>query len=378
MANRAWFNARVAAARGPAAVAALMYMGRRLQRDGLTLDANAQLVCDTVNSLRTKTLWETSPELARTQFERVIDLFGEAPQSVERVEDRTIAGPAGDMTVRLYTPAASQSPLPIFVYYHGGGFVQGSLRSYDSTCRHLANATGAIVVEPDYCLAPEGRFPAAVEDCLAATKWAAAHAVEFGGDPDRLVVGGDSAGGNLTAVITQECRDGGGPKIAYQVLIYPMLDWSCGTKSFDLFGAAGLFLTQERITWYARHLFSEEFESEDVRASPGKVEDLSQERITWYARHLFSEEFESEDVRASPGKVEDLNLPPALVITAGFDPLRDEGRQYADRLKEASVNVEFVEYEGMVHGFAFMAGAFPQGAELLDRIGISTRTIVGD
>jgi acetyl esterase len=347
MANKAWFNARVAAARGPAAVAALMYMGRRLQRDGLTLDANAQLVCDTVNSLRTKTLWETSPQLARTQFERVIDLFGEAPQPVERVEDRTIAGPAGDTTVRLYTPAASQSPLPIFVYYHGGGFVQGSLRSYDSTCRHLANATGAIVVEPDYRLAPEGRFPAAVEDCLAATKWAAAHAVEFGGDPDRLVVGGDSAGGNLTAVITQECRDGGGPKIAYQVLIYPMLDWSCGTKSFDLFGAAGLFLTQERITWYARHLFNEEFESEDVRASPGKVEDLS-------------------------------NLPPALVITAGFDPLRDEGRQYADRLKEASVNVEFVEYEGMVHGFAFMAGAFPQGAELLDRIGISTRAIVGD
>ena len=346
MANRAWSNARVAAARGPAAVAAIMYMGRRLQRDGLTLDAKAQLVCDVVNSLRTKTLWETSPELARTQFERVIDLFGETPQPVERVEDRIIAGPAGDLTVRLYTPAASQSPLPIFVYCHGGGFVQGSLRSYDSTCRHLANAVGAIVVVPDYRLAPEGKFPAAVDDCLAATKWAAEHAAEIGGDADRLVVGGDSAGGNLTAVITQECRDGDGPKIAYQVLIYPMLDWSCATKSFELFGAAGLFLTQERIAWYAQHLFTEADESESVHASPGKAEDLS-------------------------------GLPPALVITAGFDPLRDEGRQYAKRLKEAGVNVEFTEYEGMVHGFAFMAGAFPQGAGLLDRIGRVTQTALG-
>lgn len=346
MANMTWFNIRVAAARGPMPVAALMYMGRRLQRDGLTLDAKAQLVCDTVNSLRTKTIWDTSPELARIQFERVTDLFGEEPQQVERVEDRTIAGPAGDMKVRLYTPTASQSPLPIFVYYHGGGFVQGSLRSYDSTCRHLANAAGTIVAVPDYRLAPEGKFPAAVDDCLAATKWAAEHADEFGGDANRLVVGGDSAGGNLTAIITQECRDGGGPKIAYQVLIYPMLDWSCATKSFELFGAAGLFLTQERITWYAQHLFTDGSGSEDVRASPGKVADLS-------------------------------GLPPALVVTAGFDPLRDEGRQYAERLKQAGVNVEFTEYEGMVHGFAFMAGAFPQGAELLDRIGEATQAALG-
>ena len=346
MTNRTWFNARVAVARGPAPVAALMYAGRRLQRDGFTLDAKAQLVCDAVNSLRTKTIWETSPELARTQFERVIDLFGEVPQPVEHVEDRIIAGPAGDMIVRLYTPLAAKSPLPIFVYYHGGGFVQGSLRSYDSTCRHLANAMGAIVVVPDYRLAPEGKFPAAVEDCLAATRWAAEHAEEFGGDAGRLAVGGDSAGGNLTAVITQECRNGDGPKIAYQVLIYPMLDWSCATKSFELFGAAGLFLTQERITWYAQHLFAEETESEAVRASPGKTADLS-------------------------------GLPPALVITAGFDPLRDEGRQYAERLTEAGVSVEFREYESMVHGFAFMAGAFPQGIELLDRIGRATQTALG-
>ena len=346
MANMAWFNARVTVARGPAPVAALMYAGRRLQRDGLTLDAKAQLVCDAVNSLRTKTIWETSPELARTQFERVIDLFGEVPQQVERVEDRTIAGPAGDMTVRLYTPAAAHPPLPIFVYYHGGGFVQGSLRSYDSTCRHLANATGAIVVVPDYRLAPEGKFPAAVDDCLAATKWAAEHAAEIGGDADRLVVGGDSAGGNLTAIITQECRDADGPKIAYQILIYPMLDWSCTTKSFELLGAAGLFLTQERIEWYAQHLFTEKSEAESVRASPGTCENLR-------------------------------GLPPALVITAGFDPLRDEGRQYAERLTEAGVSVEFREYEGMVHGFAFMAGAFPQGIELLDRIGRTTQTALG-
>ena len=347
MANMAWFNTRVALARGPVSVAPLLYAGRRLQRDGLVLDANAQLVCDTVNSLRTKTIWETSPELARTQFERVIDLFGEAPHPVAKVEDRTIAGPAGDVTVRLYTPTESDAPLPMLVYYHGGGFVQGSLRAYDSTCRHLAAATGAIVVVPDYRLAPEGKFPAAVEDCIAATNWAAENAAEFDGDPERLVVGGDSAGGNLTAVITQECRDAGGPKIAFQVLIYPMLDWSCATKSYELFGAAGLFLTQESIEWYARHLFTEKSEAQTLRASPGRAENLA-------------------------------GLPPAMVITAGFDPLRDEGRDYAERLKSAGVNVEFTEYQGMVHDFAFMAGAFAQGKDLLDRIGRTARSAVGD
>ena len=346
MTNMAWFNTRVAMARAPIPMAGMLYAGRRLHEDGLVLDATAQLVCDTVNSLRTKTIWETSPELAREQFEKVIDLFGEAPRTVANVEDRTIAGPGGDMTVRLYTPTRSEGALPIFVYYHGGGFVQGSLRAYDSTCRHLAVASGAIVVVPDYRLAPEGKFPAAVDDCLAATKWAAENAESFGGDATQIAVGGDSAGGNLTAIITQECRDAGAPDIAYQVLIYPMLDWSCGTKSFELFGAAGLFLTRERIEWYAQHLFTDASESEIVRASPGKAENLS-------------------------------GLPPALVITAGFDPLRDEGRQYAERLNEAGVTVEFVEYEGMVHGFAFMAGAFRQGVELLDRIGQASRSAFG-
>jgi acetyl esterase len=342
MMKTAWFNARVAMARSRIPMSGLLYAGRRLHKDGLVLDATAQLVCDTVNSLRTKTIWETSPELAREQFERVIDLYGESPLAVANVEDRTIPGPDGHMTVRLYTPTQSETPLPIFVYYHGGGFVQGSLRAYDSTCRHLAVASNAIVVVPDYRLAPEGKFPAAVNDCLAATIWVAENAETFGGDANRIAVGGDSAGGNLTAIITQECRDAGGPDITYQVLIYPMLDWSCRTKSFELFGSSGLFLTRERIDWYAQHLFTDSSESETVRASPGKAKSLA-------------------------------GLPPALVITAGFDPLRDEGRQYAKRLKEASVLVDLVEYEGMVHGFAFMASAFPQGIKLLNQIGRASR-----
>ncbi len=342
MANTAWFDTRVALARTPLPVASLLYAGRRLREDGLVLDANAQLVCDTVNALRTGSIWDTPPELARAQFERVIELFGQSPRPVANVEDRTIAGPAGDLTVRLYTPVRPDAPLPVFVYCHGGGFVQGSLRAYDATCRHLAAASGAVVAVPDYRLAPEGRFPAAVEDCLAATRWAAGNAPDFGGDPGRLVVGGDSAGGNLTAVVTQECRDAGGPDISFQVLLYPMLDWSCATRSFELFGAAGLFLTRERIEWYARHLFADPSEAETVRASPGRCEDLA-------------------------------GLPPALVVTAGFDPLRDEGRDYARCLKEAGVPAELAEYGGMVHGFAFMAGAFPEGAELLDRIGRAVR-----
>lgn len=345
MANKAWFRARVSLARGPAIIAALMYAGRRLRRDGLTLDAKAQLVCDTVNSLRSKTIWETSPELARTQFERVTDLFGEPPMPVENVEDRTVTGPEGDMTVRLYTPARSDTPLPVFVYYHGGGFVQGSLRAYDSSCRRLAVTSGAIVVVPDYRLAPEGKFPAAIEDCLAATKWVAEHAGEFGGDPSRMAIGGDSAGGNLTAAIAQECRDGGGPQIALQALIYPMTRWDCATTSFELFGGADLFLTQERVEWYAQHLFADRSQASTARASPGTAENLK-------------------------------GLPPAFVVTAGFDPLRDEGRDYAKRLKEAGVPVEFTEYEGMVHGFAFMGGVFPQGREVLDRVGRAVRIAI--
>ena len=347
MKNKAWLHARAALARAPLPVASLLYAGRRLREDGFVLDANAHFVCDTVNALRTGTIWETGPELARSQFERVIDLFGQLPRPMESVVDRTIAGPAGDLTVRIYTPARSDVPPPVFVYYHGGGFVQGSLRAYDSTCRHLAAASGAIVVVPDYRLAPEGKFPAAVEDCLAATEWAAGNVADFGGDSGRLAVGGDSAGGNLTAVVTQECRDSGGPDISFQILIYPMLDWSCATRSFESFGTAGLFLTRERIEWYARHLFANESEAKTVRASPGRHETLA-------------------------------GLPPALVVTAGFDPLRDEGRDYAERLKKAGVAVEFVEYESMVHGFAFMAGAFSEGKDLLDRIGRATKAALGN
>ena len=214
MTKMAWFNTRVAMARSPIPTAKLLYAGRRIHKDGLVLDATAQLVCDTVNSLRTKTVWETSPDLARVQFEKVIDLFGEAPRSVANVEDRTIAGPNGYMTVRLYTPTRSETPLPIFVYYHGGGFVQGSLHAYDSMCRHLAIASGAIIVVPDYRLAPEGKFPAAIDDCLAATNWATENAELFGGDATHIAVGGDSAGGNLAAIITQACRDAGGPELA--------------------------------------------------------------------------------------------------------------------------------------------------------------------
>jgi acetyl esterase len=237
---------------------------------------------------------------------------------VGSVVDRRIPGPAGDIPVRVYTPNGT-APFPLLVYFHGGGWVLGGIDTHDGTCRSLANGAGCVVVSVDYRLAPEHRYPAAAEDCCAATQWAAAHAAELGADARRVAVGGDSAGGNLAAVVALMARDRGGPALVLQLLIYPATDARFDTASYRD-NADGYLLTAADMRWFWDHYLGDSGRGAEPYASPLRAADLS-------------------------------GLPPALVITAEFDPLRDEGEAYAKRLEDAGVASRLSRYDGMIHGF---------------------------
>lgn len=245
---------------------------------------------------------------------------------IGKVEDRKIPGPGGDIPVRIYTPvAAGGDALPTLVYFHGGGWVIGDLGTHDALCRSLANEAGCKVVAIDYRLAPEHRFPAAADDCYAAVKWIEANASEIGVDANRIAVGGDSAGGNLAAVVSQLALAAKGPRIAFQLLIYPVTDTNTDTGSYRD-NASGYFLERDSMIWFFDHYLSGA-DRNDPRIAPLKAASLA-------------------------------GLPRAYVVTAGFDPLRDEGRAYAEALKAAGVATEYVNYEGMIHGFFNLQAAF--------------------
>jgi acetyl esterase len=267
------------------------------------------------------------------------DLAG-PPEEVAGVVDTVAPGPAGDIPVRVYVPAGD-GPLPVLVYYHGGGWVIGNIDTHDVPCRALANRSGVIVASVDYRLAPEYVFPAAVDDAYAAAVWAAEKAGEFGGDRTRLAVGGDSAGGNLSAVVCQLAKARGGPRIAFQLLVYPATDRHDDSPSMRE-NALGPLLTRAWIEWFYGHYLLGPEDGLDPRMSPLRAVDLS-------------------------------GLPPALVITAEYDPIRDQGAAYARRLREAGVSVEHVDYPGMIHGFFQMGGVLDAGREVLDRAGAAVR-----
>jgi acetyl esterase len=239
-------------------------------------------------------------------------------EPIEAVEDRHVSGPDGEIPVRIYSPAVAR-PAPAIVSFHGGGWVIGDLDGYEASCRMIANSVGCVVVSVDYRLAPEHPFPAAPEDAYAATRWAAEHAAELGVDPRRLAVAGDSAGGNLAAVCALMARDRGGPDLVFQLLIYPVTDFSFDTPSYEE-NAKGYFLEAETMRWYWRQYLRDSADGTDPYASPLRAPDLSR-------------------------------LPPALVITAGYDPLRDEGEAYGRRLREAGVDATVSRYDTMFHGF---------------------------
>lgn len=245
-------------------------------------------------------------------------------EAVASVNNRRIPGAAGEMAVRIYTPEG-QGPHRLLVFFHGGGFVIGSLDTHDAQCRVLANAAEAVVVSVDYRLAPEHPFPAAPEDAYTALCWAAEHAAELSARPETLAVGGDSAGGALAAAVCQMSQDRGGPAIAYQLLFYPVTDNNFETSSY-LENAEGYFLTRTWMQWFWDHYL----------AAPGDVEKD-------YCAPLRRKDFSG--------------LPPASVMTAQYDPLKDEGESYARALEAAGVPVQYRCWEGMVHGFTgFLQG----------------------
>jgi acetyl esterase len=240
------------------------------------------------------------------------------PEPVARVENRTLPGPGGEIPVRIYAPEGS-GPFPVLVYFHGGGFVLCDLETHDGTCRSLANGAGCLVVSVDYRLAPEHPFPAGPEDCHAVARWVAERGAEIGADPTRIALGGDSAGGNLAAVVALMARERGGPALRFQLLIYPVTDCSFDTDSYRD-NAEGYFLTTAMMKWFWRQYLSEPSQADQPFASPLRAADLS-------------------------------GLPPAHVVTAGYDPLRDEGEAFAERLRAAGVPVSARRFDGMFHGF---------------------------
>ncbi len=307
----------------------------------MPVDPQAQAFLDMLTAMNAPQIHTQTPEEVRVVYDAMAQFSG-TPEEVHAVQNRTVPGPAGEIPVRVYTPEGT-APFPILVFFHGGGWTIGTLDGYDGVCRALTNAAKCIVVSVDYRLAPEHKFPAAVEDAYAATEWIAQHAAEIQGDPGRIAVGGDSAGGNLSAVVSQMARDKGGPKIVYQVLVYPATDYFIpGTASFHE-NADGYFLTRDSIVWFFNHYANSEEDANNPLMSPLRAKDFH-------------------------------NLPPALVITAEYDPLRDEGEMYATRLQEAGVSVTSTRYNGMIHGFFTMAGMMDQSKVAIAEVGAALRT----
>ncbi|GAB6860298.1 alpha/beta hydrolase [Haloplanus litoreus] len=246
----------------------------------------------------------------------------DTPDDDLTVRNLSIPGPGDDpetsLDVRAYTPPGAGRP--VLVYFHGGGWVRGDLDTHDGLCRLLAEAADCVVLSVDYRRAPEHQFPTAVHDAYAATAWATEYADVVGGDPDRVAVGGDSAGGNLAAAVTLLARERAGPELAHQVLLYPVTDYAFDTDSYAE-NASGYLLSRASMRWYWERYLGDDVDGANPYASPLRARELS-------------------------------GLPSATVITAGYDPLRDEGAAYADRLREAGVPVTHENFPGMVHVFA--------------------------
>ena len=309
--------------------------------DGQTLAPEMQLVLSILERRHEPPLETLSPPAAREARRRLTAVFGGKPPAVGTIQDLEIDG-AVPLRARHYEPPEAGGPHPLLVYYHGGGFLYGDLDTHDGVCRILCRHAGAHVLAVDYRLAPEYPFPSAVEDARAALGWAYANAERLGADPSRIGVGGDSAGGNLAAVVSQLAAHDGGPPPVLQLLIYPTTDFTVRRRSRDLF-AAGFLLTDSEMDWFEdNYLGVERTHANDPRASPLLAENLS-------------------------------GLAPAFVVTAAFDPLRDEGEAYVDALRAAGTPATLRRFPGFIHGFINGAGVSRSSREALIETAGATR-----
>lgn len=311
------------------------FVGDPIEVDGRTLNRSVQLLLAISEKVDRNALVQGTVEQRREELSRVAAI-GMPRAKHLHVVDRSIPGPESNLAIRIYRPFGLGATPPAIVFYHGGGWVVGDLDTHDGSCRALAASSDCVVISVDYRLAPEHRFPAAPQDCLAAYAWVVANAADISVDPRAVAVAGDSAGGNLAAVVAQTARDSEVAPPVAQGLIYPGTDFRMQTRSIELFGD-GFFLTKESMHWFRDLYLPEEVSAEDPNVSPLLAEDLS-------------------------------GVAPAWVWTAGFDPLRDEGRAYAERLDKAGVATRYRCYDDQVHGF-FGMGTLPGGLEIIEEMG---------
>ena len=302
--------------------------------DGRTLDTRTQWFLQLLAGSGQQPLHRLGVQQARAEFDMFQPMMSGRAAPVAEIVDRTIAGPGGRLRVRFYRPAGSVARLlPTILYFHGGGWVIGSLEAYDLPCRFFCARSGCAVVAVDYRLAPEHKFPGALDDAVAAFRWLAAEGTELGIDPDRIVVAGDSAGGTLATAVAQLVR-GEARTPCLQWLIYPATDLAADTPSHKSCGH-GFLLTQADMEWFRGLYLNDLSEIADPRVSPLRAPDLS-------------------------------GLPPALIFTAGLDPLRDDGQAYAERLTAAGVKTVHREFDSLIHGFVGMRGALQAAARAMD------------
>ena len=339
-------RAQAIVARGIAALpgpAARLLAGRPIRADGQTLDRDVQI------GLRLERLVggsEIRPvDEARARRRHGARVFAGPRIEIESISDLRIPGPGGGIPARLYLPPNAGHSGPLVLYFHGGGHVIGDLDTHDQPCRFLARETPARLRAVDYRLAPEPRFPAADDDALAAFRWAVSEAAAIGADPTRIALAGDSAGANLAAAVAQLARDDDPPP-AVQALVYPVLDYSSRhRRSYELFGE-GFFLTAEEMDWFRANYFATDEERLDPRGSPLLADDLS-------------------------------NVAPAFILTCGFDPLRDEGEEYAGRLLSAGVATTLRREADLVHGFVNAVGLGGRAAEAMGAAAAALRAALG-
>jgi acetyl esterase len=301
----------------------------------MKLDPQAKAIVDRANASDTPSIVDCTAEQARKMMGAVFTMYGWQGPEMATVKDIQVPGPACEITCRVFTPKNLSKPAPLLVYFHGSGWVIGGLDSHENDARHYANGANCVVVVPDYRLAPENKFPAAAEDCYAVLSWVAANTDKLGGRADKIAIAGDSAGGNLAAAVSQMALRRGGPALVYQMLVYPVCDTHHHWDSYQRNGE-GYYLTTATMAWFREQYLSSDTDMEDYRASPVLGDQLT-------------------------------GLPPALVMTAGFDPLCDEAEAYAKRLSDAGVEVEYVCYENQIHGFVAFAGVIDEGKEFIKR-----------